>query len=128
MFDLVTAIWLNVLTLEYELILPNYGKFNYTVKNDWHYLEFFNDEVLLDCQWPTSDTRNVYFPELKKLPDDIDRSATGSYKKDVFTEFASSFTKGSGSDIFDWFMLKGHCSTAKSLPDPPRYELHHSFV
>lgn len=120
MFDLVTATWLNVIRLEYELILPNYGRFNFTVKNDWHHLEFDNDEVLLDCQWPKSDTRNVYFPDLKELPDKVDGSATGPYKKDLFTEFAKSFTEGSGSDIFNWFMLEGHCSTAKSLPDPPR--------
>ena len=124
MFDLVTATWLNILRLDYELILPHLGKFNITVANEWSHLEYFNDEVLLDCQWPASDTQLVYFPELKWLPDDIEASATESYDKDVLIDFAKKFSQGKGRDIFNWFLLDGQCSTAKPLPVPPRYRIN----
>ena len=121
MLHLVAASWLNILRLEYELILPDIGKLNYTIANDWSQLEFFNDELLLDCHWPAPNTRLVFFPELECLPDDIEASATESYGKDVLTYFARRFTQGKQRDAFNWFLLDGQCSTAKSLPVPPRY-------
>ena len=121
MFHLVTATWLNILRLEYELILPNFGKFNYTISNDWSQLEFFNDELLLDCQWPAPNRQLVFFPELEWLPDDIEASATEPYGKDVLTDFAKRFRNGKERDVFNWFLIDGQCSTAKSLPVPPRY-------
>ena len=120
MFDLLCG-WLSIVRLEYELILPNLGKLNLTIANEWSHLEYFNDEVLLDCQWPSPDTRFVFFPELEWLPDDIVDSAAESYNKNVLTDFAKRFRPGKGRDEFNWFLLDGQCSTAKPLPIPPRY-------